>query len=403
MALFTIADLEAKLASENDSLKGKSILMRVDFNVPLNAEQEVADDTRIQAALPTINHLREHGAKLVLCSHLGRPKGNRNPKFSLQPVAKWLAEKLDTSICFCDVMEEPSTLTREMNEGQIMLLENLRFHNGEKSNDSKFAEKLALCADYYINDAFGVVHRKHSSVHAVAGHFSNKAQAAVGFLIEKEYDALNKVLQPWDGPMVAVLGGAKVSDKIVMIENFTHHCKDILIGGAMAYTFLAAKGVSVGSSRVEKDKIAIAKEVLDTCEKRGVTLHLPSDHIIAEEFKETAKATETEEIPKGSMGLDIGSQTQQRYREIINNAACVFWNGPMGVFEWENFAQGTRTIAQALNDCPGYTIVGGGDSAAAVNQMDLTENISHISTGGGASLALLEGRELPGLKYVSKR
>ena len=403
MALYTIADLEDKLQESDDSFQGKTVLMRVDFNVPLSADKTVADDTRIKAALPTINHFRELGAKVVLCSHLGRPKGTKNQKFSLEPVAEYLSHSIEDSVLFCDTMEEPNTLTREMNNGQIMLLENLRFYPGEKNNEAKFAEKLSLCADYYINDAFGVVHRKHASVSALASHFSNTEKAAVGFLIEKEYSALNKVLEPWPGPMVAILGGSKVSDKIVMIENFTRYCKDILIGGAMAYTFLAAKGEKVGSSRIEKDKLAIAKEVLDTCEKRGVTLHLPSDHIVAAEFSEDAEGTETEEIGEGLMGLDIGSQTRERYREIISSAACVFWNGPMGVFEWENFSQGTRSIAQALNDCDGYTIVGGGDSAAAVNQMNLTENISHISTGGGASLALLEGRELPGLKFVTKR
>ena len=402
MSLFTIADLESKLTADQQSLSGKTVIVRVDFNVPLS-DGRVSDDTRIRAALPTINYLRERGAKLILCSHLGRPKGTRNASFSLEPVAAYLAEFLEEPIRFCDLFEEPSTLTREMSNGQIMLLENLRFHPGEKTNDAAFAEKLALCADYYVNDAFGVVHRKHASVYALAGHFSKDQNAAVGLLIEKEYVELNKVLQSWDGPMVAILGGAKVSDKIVMIENFTRYCKDILIGGAMAYTFLAAKGEAVGASRVEKDKIAIAKEILETCEKRGVTLHIPTDHITAQEFSETAEATATENIAEGAMGLDIGPKTIEKYSKIINAAACVFWNGPMGVFEWENFSRGTRAIAQAMNDCTGYTIVGGGDSAAAVNTFQLTEQISHISTGGGASLALLEGRELPGLKHVTKR
>jgi len=353
--------------------------------------------------MPTINHFREQGAKIILCSHLGRPKGTRNSKFSLEPIALHLAKMLEDEVLFCDVMDEPSTLSREMNDGQVLLLENLRFHPGEKSNDSKFAEKLSICADFYINDAFGVVHRKHASVHALAGYFSNSGRAAAGFLIEKEYAALNKVLNNWDGTMIAVLGGAKVADKIVMIENFTRYCQEILIGGAMSYTFLAAMGEKVGSSKVEKDKIGIAKEVLNTCEKRGVTLHLPLDHITADKFNEDAEAVEVNEIPEKSMGLDIGSQTQTKYRDIIEAAACVFWNGPMGVFEWDAFSAGTRTIADAMSNCQGYTVVGGGDSAAAVAQMEQAGEMSHVSTGGGASLALLEGRELPGLKHLTKR
>lgn len=393
MALRTLNHLKA-------NLQGKGVILRVDFNVPLTNDCKVADDTRIKAALPTIEWLQKQEAKIILCSHLGRPKGP-TPKLSLEPVAAYLSELLNQTVYFCDVVEEPALLTYEMKNGEILLLENLRFHEGESSDSSAFAEKLALCGEYYINDAFGLVHRADASVHALAKIFSEKEKSFAGFLIEEEFNALSEVLNRKVNT-VAVVGGSKVSDKIIMIENLTKRCKHILIGGAMAYTFLAAQKIPTGSSMVETDKVSLAEKLIALCNKRGVTLHLPMDHVVASEFAETAtpQITEGQDIPTGTMALDIGPKTIAAYSEIIKNANCVFWNGPMGVFEWENFAAGTIAVAQALVDCTGYTVVGGGDSAAAVVKFNKTEGISHISTGGGASLAFLEETPLPGMEYL---
>lgn len=402
MELRTIALLEKEMNAEGLSFQGKTVLIRVDYNVPLNEKKEITDDTRIVTSFPTIKYFLEKKAKVVLCAHLGRPKGTKNARLSLEPVGEYLAEKLDLTVLFCDVMEEPSTLTRELKNDQIILLENLRFHPDEKENKKAFAEKLALCADYYINDAFGVLHRKAASVHALPALFP-KSHKAVGFLVEKEYQALEKVLQPWVGKTVAVLGGAKVSDKIIMLENFSRSCSDILIGGAMAYTFLAAKGIPTGKSRIEKDKIQVAKDVIAICNKRGVNLHLPIDHIGATDFAENAEPVTTEVLGEEIMGLDIGPETLAKYSALIKEASCVFWNGPMGVFEWENFSAGTKGIANALAECNGYTVVGGGDSAAAVALFDLADKMKHVSTGGGASLALLEGSPLPGLEFLQEK
>ena len=398
MSIKTLDQLFETLESENRPLAGLRVLIRVDFNVPLEDDGTVADDTRIQAALPTINHFREAGAKIILMSHLGRPKGQRNPKFSLAPVAQHLARIIDQEVLLCNTMEEPETLSHELDDGGIMMLENLRFNPGEKNNDETFAKYLALCADVYVNDAFGVLHRRHASVSAVPECFE---LVAAGGLIERETVALNKVLQPWPKPLVVVLGGAKVADKILMIENLSNYCKDICIGGAMAYTFLQAKGTSVGSSRVEEDKIEVASQILRVCEQRGVRLHLPIDHIVASEFAEDAEATAVTEIEDGFMGLDIGPQTLAVYQELLAGAGCIFWNGPMGVSEWESFANGTRGVASALAECEGYSVVGGGDSAASVNEFGFAEQINHVSTGGGASLALLGGEVLPGLEALS--
>tara|TARA_B110000037_G_C17054701_1_gene479253 strand:- start:16 stop:1224 length:1209 start_codon:yes stop_codon:yes gene_type:complete len=402
MELRTIAHLEKELETNEQSFEGKTILIRVDYNVPMNEKREITDHTRIVTSFPTIQYFLEQKAKIVLCAHLGRPKGTKNPKLSLQTVGEYLADKLDLTILFCDVMEEPSTLTRELKSDQIVLLENLRFHPGEKANDKVFASKLGLCADFYINDAFGVLHRKAASVHALPKIFP-RSNKAVGLLVEKEYQALEKVLQPWLGKTVAVIGGAKVSDKIIMIENFSRRCSDILIGGAMAYTFLAAKGEEVGKSRIENDKIQVAKEIITICKKRGVNLHLPIDHIGGATFAEDAEPVITDILSEELMGLDIGPKTLNKYSELIKEAACVFWNGPMGVFEWENYSAGTKGIAEALSECDGYTVVGGGDSAAAVVLFELADKMNHVSTGGGASLALLEGSPLPGLDFLQVR
>jgi len=393
-------------------LRGQTVLLRVDFNVPLDTKRQITDDTRITATLPTIQWLRERGAKIVLLSHLGRPKGTKNPAMSLMPVAERLQTLLDTTIYFCDIMDEPETLTRSLNPGDIVLLENLRFHPEEKFNDERLAQKFAMIGDFYVNDAFGLIHREHASVHALASIFAQENKAFAGFLIEKECEALDAILhRKGRSTSLAVLGGSKVSDKIILIESFARRCKNILIGGAMGYTFMKAKGLSVGKSRVEKDKLSIAREVLEICAKRNTTLHLPIDHICATDFSEDAEfvTIDSPEIPADMMGLDIGPKTKAMYAELVENAGCIFWNGPMGVFEWSSTAEGTRAIAMAMNKATqkeAYTVVGGGDSAAAVEQMELAEAISHISTGGGASLKYLEQNEtdpvkgLPGLQFL---
>ena len=388
-------------------LRGKTVLLRVDFNVPLNKSLQITDDNRITAAIPTIKWLKERGAVVVLMSHLGRPKGTKNSRLSLLPVAERLQELLEQTIYFCDVMDEPETLTRSLKAGDIVLLENLRFESDEEADSQQFAQKLSMIGDFYVNDAFGLVHRAHASVHALAKLYSSedptKNRAFAGFLIEKETAALDLLLnRNSKATTVAVLGGSKVSDKIVLVENLARHSRNILIGGAMGYTFMKANKVSVGASKVEKDKLSIARELLDHCAQMKVNVHLPVDHICKSSFSEEEEVVivDSPEIPEGLMGLDIGPKTKEHYSALIETAGCVFWNGPMGVFEWESTSEGTRTIGKALNACTkggGYTIVGGGDSAAAVGQMELTEDISHISTGGGASLAYLEERPLPGL------
>ena len=388
-------------------LRGKTVLLRVDFNVPLSKSLQITDDNRITAAIPTITWLKERGAVVVLMSHLGRPKGTKNTRLSLLPVADRLQELLEQTIYFCDIMDEPETLTRSLKAGDVVLLENLRFESGEETDDQQFAQKLSMIGDFYVNDAFGLVHRAHASVHALAKLFvsedATKNRAFAGFLIEKETAALDLLLnRNSKATTVAVLGGSKVSDKIVLVENLARHSRNILIGGAMGYTFMKANKVDVGSSKVEKDKLSIARELLDHCAQMKVNVHLPVDHICKSSFSEEEEVVvvDSPEIPDGLMGLDIGPKTREHYSALVETAGCVFWNGPMGVFEWESTAEGTRTIGTALNVCTqkgGYTIVGGGDSAAAVGQMELTEDISHISTGGGASLAYLEERPLPGL------
>jgi phosphoglycerate kinase len=391
-------------------LRGKTVLVRVDFNVPLNKSLQITDDNRITAAIPTITWLKERGAVVVLMSHLGRPKGTKNHRLSLLPVADRLQKLLDQTIYFCDAMDEPETLTRSLKSGDVVLLENLRFESGEESDDQRFAQKLSMIGDFYVNDAFGLVHRAHASVHALAKHFSSKDasnnRAFAGFLIEKETAALNLLLERNSkSTTVAVLGGSKVSDKIVLVENLARHSRNILIGGAMGYTLMKANKIDVGTSKVEKDKLSVARELLDLCAKMKVNVHLPVDHLCKSSFSEEEEVVivDSPDIPDGLMGLDIGPKTRELYSALVASAGCVFWNGPMGVFEWEDTAEGTRSIGKALNSCTqngGYTIVGGGDSAAAVGQMELTEHISHISTGGGASLAYLEERPLPGIIYI---
>ena len=379
-----------------DSLdvKGKRVLVRVDFNVPMK-DGAVADDLRIRAALPTLQTLLDRGATLICCSHLGRPKGKVDPSLSLLPVGQELATLLERRVRVTSSPIGPAEDLESMEHDEVGLLENLRYDPGEEANDPAFAKELANLADAYVCDAFGAVHRAHASVVGVPALLPH----AAGLLLEKEVEVLSRVTVDPARPFVVVLGGAKVSDKLGVVRNLAAKADSILIGGAMANTFLAADGLDVGSSRVETDKLDDVKKTLAEARDSGADVVLPTDVVVAEAFEATASAStvQADAIPAGRMALDVGPETSRRFKKVIEGAATVLWNGPMGVFEWDSFALGTRTVAEAVAHADGFTVVGGGDSAAALAAFGLSDKIDHISTGGGASLEFLAGLKLPGL------
>ncbi len=383
-------------------LQAKTVFMRLDLNCPLNGGS-VRSDARIRAALPTIRYAIENGAKLAIASHLGRPKGQVNSEMSLEPVAGRLSELLNSDVILVDncVGDGVKGLLTNLRDGHVLVLENLRFHPGETSNDPEFARRLAEPFDVFINDAFGACHRSHASVVGMSPYVE---EMGAGFLLEKEIEGLSVMLEAPAKPFVAVIGGAKVSDKVGIIQVLLDRVDTICIGGAMAYTFLKAQGRKVGASRVEEDKVPLARKILAGAQARGVEFVLPRDHIGASEFSEAAIKTTiaSTDIPDGVMGLDIGPQTQEQYAKIVEGAASLLWNGPMGVFEWDSFAGGTNAVARAAASCKGYTLVGGGDSVAAIEKADVAGRINHVSTGGGASLEFLEKGMLPGLKVLEK-
>ncbi len=384
-------------------VKGKKVLVRVDFNVPLDENKNITDETRINAALPTIKYLLDNGAAVILCSHLGRPKGEFNMKYSLAPVAARLKELFPGKVTFAtDVIGDSAKATvAAVKPGEIVLLENLRFHAEEEKNDPEFAKKLASYADIYVNDAFGTAHRAHASTAGVADYLP----AVAGFLIGKELDIMGKALENPERPFVAILGGKKVSDKIGVINNLLDKVDTLIIGGAMAYTFFKAMGLETGKSLVEEDKIDLAKSLIEKAEKKGVKMLLPVDTIVADKFGEDANTenVDRDKIPEDMEGLDIGLKTRELFASEIKNAKTVIWNGPMGVFEIEKFAGGTKAVAAAMAECKGITIIGGGDSAAAVEQLGYADKMTHISPGGGASLEFLEGLELPGVAALNDK
>ena len=381
-------------------LKNKKVLVRCDFNVPMDENKNITDNRRIVAALPTIKYLLEQNCKVVLCSHLGRPKGEFKPEFSLKPVAKELSKLLGQEVIMAEdvIGEDAKNKAENLKNGEVLLLENVRFHREETDNDPEFAKKLASFGEIFVNDAFGTAHRAHASTEGVTKYLP----AVSGFLIEKELKFLGEALENPERPFVAILGGSKVSDKIGVIENLLEKVDTLIIGGGMAYTFFKAQGYSVGDSLCEEDKCDLALEIMEKAKEKKVKFLLPIDNKIGKEFKPDteSKTVKSTEIPDGWEGLDIGEETIKLYKEELQNAKTIVWNGPLGVFEFDQFAVGTNEIAKALGDIDAIKIIGGGDSAAAVEKAGLADKMTHISTGGGASLEFLEGKKLPGIEAL---
>jgi len=384
---------------------GKKAIIRVDFNVPINEKLEVGDDTRIKAALPTIKKILSSGGATILMSHLGRPKGEYEEKFSLKNVVPRLSELLETEVKFAQdcIGEKTSRTVNELKPGDVLLLENLRFHKEEKSGEEIFAKKLADLADVYVNDAFGTAHRAHASTTIIVKFFPEEKM--FGYLIGNELKSMDKVLHQPEKPFTAIMGGAKVSDKIEVIENLLDKVDNLIIGGGMTYTFIKARGGKIGASLVEKDKLDMANDLIKKAEAKNVKLYLPVDNVIADKFENDAKTDETpvDEIPDGWMGLDIGQKTIEGFSEIIKYSKTILWNGPMGVFEMSSFQKGTETIARVIAETTekgAFSLIGGGDSVAAINKYNLKDKVSYVSTGGGAMLEYIEGKELPGVKAI---
>ncbi|MEK4131310.1 phosphoglycerate kinase [Solibacillus sp. FSL W8-0474] len=389
--------------SMNDvDVKGKRVFVRVDFNVPME-EGKITDETRIRAAVPTIEQLVSAGAKVILASHLGRPKGEVNEDMRLTAVGERLSELMGKPVSKLDesIGTDVEAAVNNMQDGDIILLENVRFHKGEEKNDETLAKEFAKLADLYVNDAFGAAHRAHASTEGIAKH----VLAVSGLLMEKELDVLGKALSNPERPFTAIIGGAKVKDKIGVIENLLDKVDHLIIGGGLVFTFVKAMGHDIGKSLLEEDKIELAKGFIEKAKEKGVQLHMPVDAVVANEFSKDAdtKVVAIDAIPSDWMGLDIGPKTAENYAEVIKQSKLIIWNGPMGVFEMEKFANGTKTVADAMATTDGYTIIGGGDSAAAVEKFEVASKMDHISTGGGASLELMEGKELPGIVALNDK
>ena len=385
------------------NVKGKRVFVRVDFNVPME-DGKITDETRIRAAIPTIEALVNAGAKVILASHLGRPKGEVKEDMRLTAVGERLSQLMNRPVKKLDesIGEAVEKAVAEMQDGDIVLLENVRFHKGEEKNDEELSKAFAKLADIYVNDAFGAAHRAHSSTEGITKFVDT---AVSGYLMQKELDVLGKALSNPERPFTAIIGGAKVKDKIGVIENLLEKVDHLIIGGGLSYTFTKAQGYSVGKSLLEEDKIELARGFIEKAKEKGVQLHMPVDAVVANEFSKDAETqvVDIQNIPEDWMGLDIGPKTAEKYAEIIKNSKLIIWNGPMGVFEMDKFANGTKTVATAMAETEGYTVIGGGDSAAAVEKFELADKMNHISTGGGASLELMEGKELPGIVALNDK
>ncbi|WP_328824115.1 phosphoglycerate kinase [Planococcus glaciei] len=391
-----------KMTMKDVDLKGKRVFCRVDFNVPMS-EGKVTDDTRIRAAVPTIEYLVENGAKVILASHLGRPKGTVNEDMRLAAAGAKLSELLHKEVKSLDESIGPKVEQEiaSMNDGDIVLLENVRFHPGEEKNDEELAKAFAALADVFVNDAFGAAHRAHASTAGIAKHLPSVS----GLLLEKELDVLGKALSDPERPFTAIIGGAKVKDKIGVIDHLLDKVDNLLIGGGLSYTFTKAQGHEIGTSLLEEDKIELAQSFIKKAEEKGVKLYLPIDVVVTKEFSNDTetKVVPISEIPSDWMGLDIGPKTVELYSDVIMNSKLIIWNGPMGVFEMSSFENGTKSVAQAMAKTEAYTVIGGGDSAAAVEQFGVADQMDHISTGGGASLEFMEGKELPGVTALTDK